>query len=403
MHSLWTTILLVAISTHSLATNIFVSSYAGTVTTLSLTESNGKYSLTTTSVTNDCAPNPSWLTLDPQGYLYCLNEGLETINGSLSTFKINNDGTLTHIQNITTISGPVSGVFYGSPSNQALALAHYTGSSVSSWLLNSGNATLNQELTYTLSQPGPNPTRQDSPHEHEALLDPTGQYLLVPDLGADLVRVYTFNHTLRLKELSAIKSSPGNGPRHATFYNPYGVACETCTAFLYVVNELAATVSLYQITYLANKGGLDAKEITSYSTYPIKAPAGTAPSEIWISPDNRFLLVGNRNDSSLTVNNPDPKNSTKIQSDTITTFTLEKNGTLGQPQLAPSYGSFPRHFMTDKLGNLVAVGNQQSSEVVILARDTATGLIGDVVASVKIEGQITCVVFDDVTYGASTA
>ncbi|KAK5952475.1 hypothetical protein OHC33_006518 [Knufia fluminis] len=383
----------------SSATSLFVASYAGTVTSLSLTENNGNYSLDQTFVSNDCAPNPSWLTLDAnRGLLFCLNEGLETVNGSLSSFKVNNDGSLVHVQNTTTISGPVSGVIYGAPAGgRAIALAHYTGSAVSSWHLNGGgNFSFNQNIPFTLDQPGPAAERQEAPHEHEAIVDPTGRYILVPDLGADLVRVFSYDHTLKLQELDPLRVEAGDGPRHAAFYNPYGVACEGCTTFMYVTNELASTVKGYAVTYEANGGGLSFEEIYKSSTYGyLSTPKGNAPSEIHVSPDNRFLIIGNRNDSSITVPNLDPANSTQIQSDTISTFALNEDGTLKFVQLAPAYGSFPRHFSTNAIGNLVAVGLQESSEVVILSRDITTGLIGEPVASIGIEGQITCVLFNE--------
>lgn len=74
---------------------------------------------------------------------------------------------------------------------------------------------------------------------------------------------------------------------------------------------------------------------------------------------------------------------------------MNTNGSLSFVQLAPAYGSFPRHFSTNAIGNLVGVGLQQSSEVVILARDVITGLIGEPVASIGIEGQITNVIFNE--------
>lgn len=204
------------------ATNIFVSDYSGNITSLSLTEKNGSYVLNQTHQTTECAPNPSWLTIDAnRGLLFCLNEGLESLNGSMSSFTINTDGSLTHVKNQTTISGPVNGVIYGNPAGQrGIVLAHYTGSAVSSWLLNGGGQfSLNQIFPYTLSAPGPNAARQDAPHEHEAILDPTGQYVLVPDLGADLVRVFSWDQTtLKLKQLDPLHATPGSGPRHAAFW-----------------------------------------------------------------------------------------------------------------------------------------------------------------------------------------
>lgn len=270
------------------ATNLFVASYAGTITTLSLTERNGTYSLNETFVSEECAPNPSWLTLDAnRGLLFCLNEGLETINGSLSSFLVNRNGSLTHIKNETTISGPVSGVIYGEPAGQrGIALAHYTGSALSAYkLLGGGNFEFNQDFVFNLSQPGPDASRQEAPHEHEAILDPTGQYIVVPDLGADLVRVFSWSTSnLQLTELTPLQATPGSGPRHAAFWNPYGVACEGCTTYLYVGNELASTVTGYAVTYEPNNGGLSFQEVYNSSTYGyLAAPKSNAPSEVIVS------------------------------------------------------------------------------------------------------------------------
>lgn len=109
------------------ATNLFVASYAGNITTLSLTEANGSYSLDPIFYNSGCAPNPSWLTLDSNhGILYCLDEGLEVTNGTLSSFVINQNGSLELVQKADTINGPVSGIIYDNPGTgkRAIALAH---------------------------------------------------------------------------------------------------------------------------------------------------------------------------------------------------------------------------------------------------------------------------------------
>lgn len=290
LSNMWRNILniLLASAIPTSATNLFVASYAGTVTTLSLTERNGTYALNETFVTEKCAPNPSWLTLDAnRGLLFCLNEGLETTNGSMSSFLVNRNGSLTFIKNETTISGPVSGIIYGEPAGQrGIALAHYTGSAVSAWkLLGGGNFEFNQEFNFHLDQPGPIPSRQEAPHEHEAILDPTGQYILVPDLGADLVRVFSWStENLQLTELTPLQAAPGSGPRHAAFWNPYGIACEGCTTYIYIGNELASTVTGYAVSYLPDNGGLDFQEVYNSSTYGyLAAPKSNAPSEVLIS------------------------------------------------------------------------------------------------------------------------
>ena len=111
----------------SSATLLYVSSYSGTITTLNLTgattTTGAPASLQFIASTTDCAPNPSWLTLDyPNSTLYCTNEGINSRNGSLSAFKTNDDGTLVHLDTVTTIQGPVSAAIYGE-GGRGLALA----------------------------------------------------------------------------------------------------------------------------------------------------------------------------------------------------------------------------------------------------------------------------------------
>lgn len=381
------------------ATHLFIADYSGEVTSVTLTESKGNYSLTQSSLSQACAPNPSWLTLDPvRGELYCLNEGLTSLNGSLSSFTVGLDGSLRHVKNATTISGPVSGVIYGNPGagKRAIALAHYTGSAVSTWkLLGGGRFKHLQDLTFSLAQPGPVPDRQDAPHEHEAILDPTGRYLLVPDLGADVVRVFSWDEeSLELTALESLEAAPGTGPRHAAFWNPYGVACEGCTTFFYLVGELSATVTSYAVTYKPNGGGLAFEEVYNTTTYGglLNIPPGTAPAEIHVSPDNQYITISNRNDSAFTLPEPD---GSFLKSDSLATFALQDDGTLIWHQLWPAGGSFPRQYSMNAPGTLVAVGLQNDQNVVVLARDPSSGLIGEPVARVSVGGNVTCVVWDE--------
>ncbi|KAK2590031.1 hypothetical protein QQS21_012284, partial [Conoideocrella luteorostrata] len=100
---------------------LYVSSYNGKVTTLDL---NGARStsgravgtvplLKAISSTDGCAESPSWLTLDrAKSTLFCIDEGLTSQNGSLSSFKTNADGSLTWLDKVGTLGGPVSGVLY---------------------------------------------------------------------------------------------------------------------------------------------------------------------------------------------------------------------------------------------------------------------------------------------------
>ncbi|KAK5087809.1 hypothetical protein LTR05_002024 [Lithohypha guttulata] len=382
------------------ASRLFVSSYAGNVTSLALTEKDGAYSLTPTYNATECGTSPSWLTLDAtNGLLFCVNEGMATSNGSLSSFRVNQDGSLSHVQNLTTLAGPVHATLYGNPSGRrGIVLAHY-GSAISTYTLKAagpGDAGVDfsSSQTFTAS-PGPVADRQNAPHPHQAILDPTGKYMLVPDLGTDQIRVFSYNSdNLALNPLDSLVTDPGAGPRHAAFWTPNGVSCENCTTFLYVVNEISGTVASYKVSYRENNAGLrfELKD-TQNALGHLVSPQRNAPSEISVSPDNRFLLIGNRNDT--TFNPPNKDKSATIKSDSISTFALNGDGSLMFVQAAPAYGSYPRHFSTNKAGNLIAVGLQKSSEVVVFNRDVVTGLIVKPVAMARIEGEVSSVVWNE--------
>lgn len=106
------------------ATNLWVSSYSGTVTTLQLNAlSSGAYSLTTTATNTGCGGSPSWLTKNDQyDVLHCVDEGMTTRNGSVSSFQIGSTGALTSITKHDSLPGGVASTIYNG--GKALAVAH---------------------------------------------------------------------------------------------------------------------------------------------------------------------------------------------------------------------------------------------------------------------------------------
>lgn len=390
---LFNTALIALSATLASANNLWIADYGGLVTTAALTEKGGSYSLTKKSTTDHCGPAPSWLTIDTnRGLMFCLNEGLlegdALPNGSISSFTINGDASLEPVKNGTSILGPVSGLIYGNPTGQrGLVAAHYLGSAVTTWLLNGHGAfEHSQDLTYTGKGPLP---EQDAPHPHEAIMDPTGQYILAPDLGLDVVHIYTYDKTsLKLTEIDSLKVSPGTGPRHAVFWNPSGVACDTCTTFMFLVGELAGDVTSFAVSYGEAGKGMTFKNVTSAITQPDNER--NAPAELQITPDGRFLIVSNRDNTEKI---PDSTRSS------LTTYPLREDGTFGEPQLTKSdlIGSgYPRHFSLNKYGNLVAVGLQYGKQTVILQRNTSSGeILSEAVAKLPANGQVTNVMWDE--------
>lgn len=127
-----------------------------------------------------------------------------------------------------------------------------------------------------------------------------------------------------------------------------------------------------------------------------KAPGTVAPAEVLVSPDNQFVLVSNRNDSSFVLPNPDPKNATGLVSDSVATFRPDaKTGGLGFVQLAAAGGRFPRNMDLGRDGTGLAVGLQNDGRVVVLEREAGSGVVGGVLAAVEGLGAVTRVLWDD--------
>ena len=379
------------------ATKLYVSSYAGTITTLDLAESNGKYSLNKLYSHNGCQPNASWITLDTQhSNLYCLDEGTVSGYGTLNSFKLNEDnGTLTQVNRSMTVDAPVNSAIYTSPNgSQLLAVAHYA-SALTTWRLDpaTGSTTLHQNISFANDKPGPNKARQTASHPHQVLVDPQNKYLLVPDLGCDVVRVYSIDpQTLTLSTRTSMPVAPGSGPRHGRFLKT------TNSTFYYLVTELASTLTGYQTTYLPNNGGLNLTSVVNGTAYGPDANqtafAFNAAAEVYVSRDSESLIVSNRNATYFTITNPDPKNSTKLPSDAMATFPISVDGKVTFGGLTPAGGSFPRHFSENQDGSLVAVGLQNTDSVVIYKGTKGTGKLGtEVLAYYGGLGSVTSVVW----------
>ena len=341
------------------------------------------------------------MTLNTQNRrLYLVDEAVNSGNGTLTTYRVSGTGQLSQIAQLTTPPGGVHATFFAD--GAALAVPHYSSSQLLTYSVAAdGTLTPLQAFTFALAAPGPVPNRQDAPHPHEAILDPTGAYLLVPDLGADLVRVYSVDvATKLLVSRPPLVAQAGSGPRHGVF-SPDTIAGRYV---FYLAAEISATVTAYAVHYEVE--GLVFEELPG-GAYPSLGVGHPVPptttgestgvtAEIALSPDGKFVVASNRRDASFNASTfplsyPTP-------SDSMATWSLnpcQYDGSLEFLGLFPAGGSYPRQFSLSRAGDLVAVGLQQSSKVVVLERDTETGLFVRQVAEVDVAGQVTCVVWDD--------
>ncbi|KAB2579669.1 putative extracellular aldonolactonase protein [Lasiodiplodia theobromae] len=380
------------------AINLYAATSDGNVTSLSLTVGDSGNNLTVSSKTA-CGANASWLTFDSKTrLLYCLDRGVSSsTNGSMNSYSASADGVLTSIDSVTApLSGVSHEVFTNEAGKRGFATASYNRSSISVIGLGEDGA-LDEPLQIiypTLETTGPVTARQDRSYMHQVLVDPQGKYLVMNDLGGDRTRILKWDaeNLAPLTELEPLRTDPGSGPRHGVFWK----SPTSDDLFYFVVGELSQYVYTYKITYTdAGLTGTKIFEIPGLG-FENEVPALTSPlSEIALSPDNKFLIVSHRDVSFA--------NSTKTASgpsDTLSTFTINDDGTLDLLQLAPSGGWSPRHFALNKAGDLVAVGHQNNRTVVIWERNLETGKIvtaeeGGPVGIVQLSGAVVATIWDE--------
>jgi 6-phosphogluconolactonase len=212
---------------------------------------------------------------------------------------------------------------------------------------------------------GARPDRQEGPHAHASTFTPDGTHVLVNDLGTDQVVVYRFDHDRGvLQRERAVEVAPGAGPRHLVFH-PAG-------HLLYVVNELASTVT----TYGYNGDGMVTEAVADVSTRPAGIEAGTpenTPAAIAYVAANQRVYASNRGD------------------DTIAAFDVDDDGTLRLAGIASSGGHWPRDFAIDPSGRWMLVAHQFGGTVTALGL-SGSAAVGPSVAEIAVPGA-SCVRF----------
>lgn len=229
---------------------------------------------------------------------------------------------------------------------------------------------------YTLQKPGPGTNgSQVQSNPHESMFEPSGEYMFVPDRGADRLYVYHVCGPLSVTQIQTLEVEPGTGPRHLTFR----VFNDTRT-YMYLVSELDNSVRVFTLDGVDNKYDRNCEDlhnITVTLTQRISTLGAnlnrTAPdnknvaAEVALSNDGRFAYVANRNAISYS-------------SDTLAIYAVNPGlhddlNHLTYLGYNLTFGKTPRHFSLSKdpETRYVAIGNEVSNTIVILERDEASG------------------------------
>jgi len=299
----------------------------------------------------DVGPNPSFLTIHPNGRsLYLVNEVDDIdgdVTGSVRSFTINETtGDITAVS--ARVSGGASPCYISTDRTGRVALvANYVGGSVATLGIGEdASLTIPLHVVQHIGT-GKIASRQEHAHAHCIIVHASNRFAVAADLGADRVLVYRLDvgtGGLAHIDRSDAIMPPGTGPRHLAFHPTLQVC--------YVTGELNSTVSAMRCN--PNSGALTIAQ--TLSTLPAGATGENFPADIHVAPDGRTLYVSNRGHNSIAV--------FRIAAGT---------GQLTLEQTVSTGGNWPRNFTLDPSGHWLLVANQKSGSVTVFRRDTNTG------------------------------
>ncbi|WP_406728769.1 lactonase family protein [Streptomyces sp. GD-15H] len=305
--------------------------------------------LTVLGTLNDL-PDPSYLALSPDGRtLYAVSE---TAEGAVAAYRVSGAGAGAGAEDgDVPEAGPPVPVHANGPTHLCVFAGHvltanYGSGSVTAVPVRAdGDLVRSASGVFRHTGSGPHPQRQQRPHAHQVLPDPSGRWAVGVDLGTDSVRVYTLADGAPVQHRE-VALRPGSGPRHLAFH-PDGTRA-------YVLNELSPT--LVACRWDAAEGVL--RPLTEIPVLP-GTPAGDAyPSGVAVSPDGRFVWTATRGEDVLSV----------------LAVGGQEYGMAGLRLIAtvPCGGHWPRA-LTESHGFLY-VANERSGDVTWFAVDPDTGV-----------------------------
>ena len=280
-------------------------------------------------------PSPSFFALHPSGKVLYAN--LEATPTAAAAYAVDRSkGKLTKINQVA--SGANGSAFLSvDMTGRWLFQANYESQSVSIIAIKPDGSL--GALSDTRAQGA-------MAYPHCVHVDPTNQFVFVPNRSADTISQYIFDVAsgrLTPHFPSSVSSPSGTGPRHIAFHPNL--------KWVFVVDETASSLTSY--AFDSRAGTLTRRK--SISSLPANAGA-SAPADIRLHPNGNFLYVANRGHAS------------------VGTFAVDAtSGTLSPIDFPSSGGKGPRNFALDPSGRFLVVGNLDSDNVQVFRVDPFTG------------------------------
>jgi 6-phosphogluconolactonase len=316
------------------------------------------------------AESPTFLALSPNGRILIAANEVSTYegksSGAVSTFTLDHATNRLAKINETASLGPGPCHVAFDRTGRCAFVANYGGGSAASFSVAPSGQLSPAVSFFQYTGSGSDPARQKGPHAHRVTVSPDNRFLMVNDLGLDVIHIYRLDAAtakLTPSEPAVWRANPGAGPRALQFH-PNG-------RFAYCVTEMASAVVV--LKWDARPGVLET--VQEVVMRPSDFQGTTAGDDIVIDREGRFAYAADRFD------------------DIIATFSISTaDGKLTLVNRTSCGGKVPRHLTLDPSGRWLLVANQASDNIAVLARDPKTGLLSESGKSVPLS-KPQCLVF----------
>ena len=305
----------------------------------------------------------SYLDLSTGGkYLFAINQdpwNQETGHSTVSSFAVE-PGTLA-LEAINSQSSEGSGIchIHCSEEGDYIFAANYGSGHATALPVNENGEIAPASSVVIAEGAGIAGSRQNGPHAHQVMLDPGQNFLLVPDLGANKVMIYAFDAESGVLSPNPAQAffelAPEAGPRHLAFH-PDGLS-------LYIVNELNSTLTA--CSYNSADGTIT--ELNTLSTVEAAHEGMKYPAAVRVHPNGRYVYASTRGENSC-----------------ITTFEINKDGSVSRIQVMEQVPNWPRDFNVDPSGKYMLVAGERSDEIRLYHIDSESGMLSETAGMLKL-------------------
>jgi 6-phosphogluconolactonase len=314
----------------------------------------------------------SYLALSPdKDFLYAIDETRsdpEKKYPSVTSFQVTDQEGRLKMMNRQSSEGRGPCHVSCHPDGSYIFVANYSEGNIAAYpLADDGSISpASDVIQHTGSGPD---KRQTKAYAHYITSDPSGNFILAADLGADKVFIYKFDRDSGKltpnPEQEYFATEPGAGPRHLAFHptKPY----------LFIVNELNGTV--ISCSFDQKTGRI--KEFDTESNLPADFTGNNYPAAVRVHPDGQYVYASNR-----------------VGDNSISVFRIGGSGDIERIQVMEDVPAHPRDFNIDPSGKFLVVAGQQGNAIELFRIDGNTGKLKRTGQKIQMKAPA-CILFID--------